>query len=159
MFNFISKLFGNNNTQLEKVHVEAIPIQEPIKVPIRWKSLVPTDITIEMRDDAFKAIFGFPVEECKILNVSNSGINQGLTVLTPNGSLHSNGGFGYHTDNPELKNTEDVWYKGGITWGIDLNSQRYYRIDKDTLLPTNWEEVKNMYILSIALDSFEDLIQ
>lgn len=106
-----------------------------------WKRFLNTTPTLEYFREAWKLIFEYYPEECVLFGVSG-GRNAGFSVETPI-ATHFNGGFGFHTDAPDLDDPEDEWYDGyGCTWSTDKNEVRYYKLDKETGLPVGWDKAR-----------------
>lgn len=114
------------------------------KEPLKWKSLIDQNPSEDDFKESWKRIFEFYPKDCVLVEVE-SGFNCGFTVLTPTTKM-SHGGFGEHTETPVLTK-ESVWHNGGISWGVDDNGTRFYYINKRTLLPVRWEQVKAIEII------------
>jgi len=126
-------------------------VKNVLTTPIKWCELLPKNITEQMKLEAFETVFGYKLKDCTVLHVFPSG----MSVNTPKCCIHI-GGLCYHTDEPELKDWDDLYYDGsGIDWGIDLNGNRYYKLNKKTGLPNNFERCIAAYILSESSNYFK----
>jgi hypothetical protein len=130
---------------------DVIQIQKHRHPPIFWSNLIPVDISMTQRDEAFKVIFGHPVDQCKITVNGPSDI----VVQTPD-TIFAHGGFGYYTDSPVVASDDEIYYTGaGPDWGIDLRGKRYYKLDSETGLPVDWLRVQAERIVAKSLYTFE----
>lgn len=134
----------------KKVPVSAAPAQPYIIEYPKWKNLIPDMPTKEQIIQSFRIIFKCEPSEARIFFKDDD-----IQVFTTS-VYHIHGGFGYHTENPILKNRKDIYYTGcGCTWGVDDDGIRYYKIDKDSNLPYRWREIYAQEILI----KYKELIQ
>lgn len=111
----------------------------------KWKHLVVGNPTIEDLKVSWKIVFKYYPHECRIEGLT-TGRNTGFVIKTPTG-IHCHGGFGNHTEEPLLFE-ESIFYEGcGCTWGTDAMGERYYKIDKSTMLPKDWDEVQAIEVI------------
>lgn len=104
-----------------------------------WKQNIPSNPTYEDFNNAWMIVFGYNFNDCVVHSVEN-GVNTGFTVETPKG-ICMNGGFGNHTETPNIQDPDDIYYSGrGCTWGIDMDDVRYHKLDKATNMPVYFEE-------------------
>ena len=135
--NLIKRIFKNRTVPQNTTHSNIVK---------KWKSLVPEHPTLNEVSESWKYIFDYYPNECDIEGYE-SGVNTGFIVKTPWG-IHHHAGFGDHMENPSLKNKEEIFYENcGCDWGVDLNGNRYYKVDKSTGLPVNFERAKSIEII------------
>ena len=114
------------------------PVKEESVIK-KWKNLVSEYPNREQFLLAWKQIFKYDLNECKVLSVE-VGINTGFSVKTPRG-ITSHGGFGDHIENPIVKSKNDLIYTGcGCTWNTDENGDRFWRVDELTGLPCDLDK-------------------
>lgn len=108
-------------------------------IDMNWKRDIKTEPTYEDFNNAWREIFGYRFEDCSVVGIEN-GENTGFSVATPKG-MHCHGGFGEHTENPQLDSFDEIYYSGcGCTWDTDLNGVRYHKLDKNTGMPVMYKE-------------------
>ena len=98
-----------------------------IEVLPLFKHLVPKCPTYEQFDTAWKEIFDYPFNVCKVIETYHDEKNTGFVVENP-GGIYSHGGFGYHTETPNLKEGQSVFYSCGCPWDTDADGNRFYLI-------------------------------
>lgn len=91
--------------------------------------------------NSFRILYGYHPDECEVKIGSG-----GASIITPTDACYD-GSYIKITDSPKLSN-KSFFYSGcGPTWDIDDNGDRFYLIDKLTMKPANWEEVKHIRII------------
>lgn len=113
---------------------------------VGWKSLIQENPNEQDFREAWKIIFEFYPEDCRLLSGFSDDRNTGFEVRTPKG-VYYHAGFGFHTDEPVLSN-KSVWFDGrGCNWGVDDNGDRFYYLNKQTKLPDDWKDAKSIEII------------
>lgn len=101
----------------------------------KWKHLIPP-ITEELLLSSFRTVF-----ECDPSDAEITVAAEEIMIKTKKKTI-LHGGFGYHTDQPKLKDYEDIYHRGaGCSWGVDDDGVRYYYLDRSTGMPKDWDEV------------------
>jgi len=134
-------------------YLNAMDIERP-EYP-RYKHLIPDEPTEGAFLHAWLYLYDYHYDECQVTHFDH-GRNAGIHVLKPDGSSVSDSGYLYHTEEPV---TDDhFFYNGGCPWSIDDEGNRYYLIDRHTMLPQNWEyvlahEIVNNYFNNLNKES------
>ena len=101
------------------------------KVLPKFKHLVPEAPGFMDFERAWRTIFGYVFSDCKVTSTHHDEQNTGFLVKTPDGEGCMHSGFGYHTETPNLKEGQSVFYDGcGCPWDTDADGVRFYLILK-----------------------------
>lgn len=117
----------------------------------KWKLLIPIDPSETEFNLAWKDIFKYDYDDCKVeygkQELMGNLLGNGLIVNTPN-CLHYCGGFQEYTDDPILGEDHCIYYSGyGCTWSVDIIGQRFALINAKTSLPESWKSIRSWEII------------